>query len=193
MQHSVGQTSQVYDGGDYTSSIGEPVHTTHTYVLKTDYAFISIKSRAQKSHDIPLMYLEEETVGAVVFPECHLHEIRSIIVVVSQFLDRVIAIKSGCCSCKSSSLTLLSTHLRQGSCCHPRKFAVPIPQTENFVGTLPSRQRPHHALSHPQSKPTMLPSAPQYEIKIAIRISSYNSRSIVVDCSCERSSSRSPP
>ena len=94
MQHFMGQTEQVYEGGDY-SSIGDPVHTTHTYVLKTDYAFISIKSRAQKSYDIPLMYLEEETVGAVVFPECHLPEVRSIIVVVSQFLDQANAIKSG--------------------------------------------------------------------------------------------------
>ena len=146
MQHFMGQTEQVYEGGDY-SSIGDPVHTTHTYVLKTDYAFISIKSRAQKSYDIPLMYLEEETVGAVVFPECHLPEVRSIIVVVSQFLDQANAIKSGCCSCKSSSPTLLNTHLRQGLCCHPRKFVVPIPQTESFVGTLPLRRPPHHALS----------------------------------------------
>lgn len=83
MQHSVGQTSQVFDGGDCFSPIGEPVHTAHTYVLKTDYAFISIKSRAQNIHDIPLMFAEEETVGTVVFPECHLHEVRSIIVVVS--------------------------------------------------------------------------------------------------------------
>jgi hypothetical protein len=91
MPHSVGQTLQVYDGY-CSSSTGEPVHTTHTYVLKTDYAFISIKSRAQNIHDIPLMYLEEETVGTVVFPECYLHEVRSIIVVVSYFLGWIIAI-----------------------------------------------------------------------------------------------------
>jgi hypothetical protein len=87
MQHSVGQAPQVYDGGGYSSSIGEPINTTHTYVLKTDYAFVSIKSRAQNIYDIPLIYLEEETVGTVVFPACHLHEVRSIIVVVSSFQD----------------------------------------------------------------------------------------------------------
>lgn len=89
MPHSVGQTLQVYDGY-CSSSTGEPVHTTHTYVLKTDYAFISIKSRAQNIHDIPLMYLEEETVGTVVFPECYLHEVRSIIVVLQELVSNTV-------------------------------------------------------------------------------------------------------
>ena len=84
MQHPVGQTSQVH-----SSSAGESVHTTHTYVLKTDYAFVSIKSRAHNIHDIPLMYLQEETTGTIIFPECHLHEVRSIIIVVCGLHNRV--------------------------------------------------------------------------------------------------------
>lgn len=83
MQHYVGQTSQVQDRGDHSSSVGESAYTTHTYVLKTDYAFVSIKSRAHNIHDIPLTYLGEETIGTIVFPESHLHEVRSIIILVS--------------------------------------------------------------------------------------------------------------
>ncbi len=87
MQHSVDQISPVHDRGDHSSSAGESVYTTHTYVLKTDYAFVSIRSRALNIYDIPLMYLEEKTIGTIIFPVCHLHEVRSIIVVVSWFLD----------------------------------------------------------------------------------------------------------
>lgn len=86
MQNPMDQTdhtseSQIYD--KRFSSAGE-VHIIHTYVLKTDYASVSIKSRAHNiKDDVPLVtvYSEEDAMGTVVFPERHLHEVRSIIVV----------------------------------------------------------------------------------------------------------------
>ncbi|KAI9451459.1 hypothetical protein BJY52DRAFT_100985 [Lactarius psammicola] len=81
MQRSVSQTPQVHDRDDPSSSAGDSVYATHTYVMETDYAFVSIRSHARNICDIPLMYLEEKTIGTVVFPECHLHEVRGIIVV----------------------------------------------------------------------------------------------------------------
>ncbi|KAI9437277.1 hypothetical protein H4582DRAFT_2058272 [Lactarius indigo] len=84
MQHSGGQTSQAH-----SSPAGESPHTTHTYVLKTGYAFVSIQSRAHNGRDTPLMYLGEETTGTVVFPEWHLREVQGIIIVSSETETRL--------------------------------------------------------------------------------------------------------
>ena len=86
------------------------------------------------------MYLEEEIIRTVVFPESHLYEVRSTVVVVSWFFDRWIAIKSDTCSYKSSFLTLLRRYLRQSSFYPLSKFVAPTRQTENSAGALPS----HH-------------------------------------------------
>ncbi|KAI9451460.1 hypothetical protein BJY52DRAFT_1226623 [Lactarius psammicola] len=81
MQHSADQIPQVHDRGGHSSSAGESSYITHTYTLKVDYALVTIRSSARDIHDPPLMYLEEKTIGTIIFPEYHLEEVRSITVV----------------------------------------------------------------------------------------------------------------
>ncbi|KAH9020215.1 hypothetical protein EDB85DRAFT_2153196 [Lactarius pseudohatsudake] len=82
---TVGQNSEALDG-DRHAGVTEAVYTIHPYDLK-EYAFISIKSHASNTQDVPLVYLGEQTTGSVVFPEYRLHEVRRIIVVLRVFIS----------------------------------------------------------------------------------------------------------
>ncbi|KAH9037011.1 hypothetical protein EDB84DRAFT_1577663 [Lactarius hengduanensis] len=82
---TVGQNSEALDS-DRHAGVTEAVYTIHPYDLK-EYAFISIKSHASNTQDVPLVYLGEQTTGSVVFPEYRLHEVRRIIVVLRVFIS----------------------------------------------------------------------------------------------------------
>ncbi|KAH9016385.1 hypothetical protein EDB83DRAFT_2439039 [Lactarius deliciosus] len=135
MQHSASQTSQVH-----SLPAGESVYTTHTYILKTDYAFVSVRSRAHNVRDIPLMYLGEETIGTVVFPEWHLREVRSITIVLRVLVSNTVNKASE----TVTKLMLLSEQVRRSHtsngefCWH---FTMPPPTIAgSSPSTLPQEQ-----------------------------------------------------
>ncbi|KAH9165691.1 hypothetical protein EDB89DRAFT_273409 [Lactarius sanguifluus] len=153
---TIGQNSETLDGDRH--AVAEVICTIHTYDLK-EYAFISIKSHASNTQDVPLVYLGEQTTGSVVFPEYRLHELEWL------SLNRIYSY--GCLY-----LTPRTHHTRQSSSSCLSKLIVLISQTKNFVGALPLDHLPPHARpparSRPQDKPIPPLGAPPWGVMTAI-------------------------
>ncbi|KAI9437276.1 hypothetical protein H4582DRAFT_1959002 [Lactarius indigo] len=147
MQYSVGHTPQVHDRGP--PSPGESIYATHTYVMKTDYAFVSIRSRARNIHDVPLMYLEEKTIGTVVLSEYHLHEVRSIVVVL-RVLDSNTVKQASKTKLKLSSEEIHRSHTSNGQ--FRWQFAIyPPTTTGSSLSPLTASEQANSTLRRPST------------------------------------------
>ncbi|KAH9020217.1 hypothetical protein EDB85DRAFT_533493 [Lactarius pseudohatsudake] len=157
MQHSAGQTSQVH-----SLPAGESVYTTHSYVLKTDYAFVSVRSRARNVRDIPLMYLGEETIGTVVFPEWHLREVWSITIVVSCLIGASETVTK----LMLSSEQVRRSHTSNGEFCW--HFTISPPTTAGSSSSTLPQEQASSSLRHPSRRNHNSDQRPGFQLQLTI-------------------------